>query len=296
MAETRLPSWASLIGVDETERAEEAMTGDKDNRERLRVTFEGAPELYDRVRPRYPNELVDDLIALAGLPEQGRILEIGAGTGIATLPLAERGYQIVAVELGTNLAAVARRKLANFGNVEVVVSAFEELQLPEEPFDLVMSATAWHWVDPSVGYRKAAEALHSDGALAVFGYWHVGGGDQEFFERVQRCYVRFMPGSDSDVGLQDPASFASDTSALEQSGLFEKRATRTYLSAETYSRVQYLDLLSTYSGHRALNEEARKGLFDCIGGLIDTDFGGRIRKQYLHELVVAGRKNAEPPR
>jgi SAM-dependent methyltransferase len=269
------------------------MKREADDRNRLRATFEGAPELYDRMRPRYPNGLVDDLIALAGLPAQGRILEIGAGTGIATLPLAERGYQIVAVELGAELAAVAKRKLAKFGNVEVMVSAFEDLQLPAEPFDLVMSATAWHWVDPGVSYKKAAEALRPGAALAVFGYWHVAGGDQEFFERVQHCYVSFMPGSDPDVRLQDPACFEADTSALEASGLFQRPETRTYVNEETYSHAQYLDLLSTYSGHRDLNEEARKGLFECIGSLMDKDFGGQIRKRYINELVVARRK-AEP--
>ena len=78
----------------------------------LRATFNEDPYRYDRVRPRYPPELFDDLVALARLPERARLLEIGPGTGQATVPLAERGYAVVAVELGAGLAAVARRNLA----------------------------------------------------------------------------------------------------------------------------------------------------------------------------------------
>jgi ubiquinone/menaquinone biosynthesis C-methylase UbiE len=110
-----------------------------------RATFNQVAELYDQVRPRYPARLFDDLVALSGLPHGGRILEMGAGTGIATLPLAERGYRIVAIELGAELAAVARKKLSQFDNVDVVVANFEEWRLPREPFDLVLGATAWHW-------------------------------------------------------------------------------------------------------------------------------------------------------
>jgi SAM-dependent methyltransferase len=256
-----------------------------------RETFNQVAELYDGVRPRYPSELFDDLIALAGLPAGGRILEVGAGTGIATLPLAERGYQIVAIELGAELAAVARKKFSQFDNVEVVVGSFEDWQLPSEPFDLVMSATAWHWIDPELGYKKAAQALRPGSALAIFGYWHIAGGDRAFFDQVQDCYVRFMPdAADPNERLKEPSEYEPDVSQLEASGLFEKPAIRTYVTEETHSRASYIDLLSTYSGHRTLSEEARQGLFDCVGSLIDKNFGGEIRKAYINELVVSRRR------
>src|SRR6202011_5142225 len=92
----------------------------------LRTTFDDAAELYDRARPGYPPELFDDLADIADLRPGARVLEIGSGTGQATLPLAERNYQVSAVELGPNLAAVAHRKLAHFQNVIVTVGAFED--------------------------------------------------------------------------------------------------------------------------------------------------------------------------
>jgi SAM-dependent methyltransferase len=252
-----------------------------------RRTFNQVAELYHEVRPRYPAQLLDDLIELSGLLDRGRILEVGAGTGIATLPLAERGYEIIAVELGTDLAAVAENKLSSFANVEVVVADFEKWQLPDEPFDVVMSATAWHWIDPEIGYEKAAEALRPGGALAIFGYWHAAGGDQAFFEQVQDCYLRFMPGANPNERLKKPSEYEPDVSQVNASGLFERPTVRKYVTEETHSRNEYLDLLSTYSGHRALSEEDRQELFDCIGSLIDRKFGGQIRKVYVNELIVA---------
>src|SRR5690349_15130736 len=97
---------------------------------RLRVTFDEDAERYDRARPGYPAAVFDDLLAVAGLGPGARVLEIGCGTGQATVPLAERGCRIVAVELGAELAAVARRNLARFPDVEVITGAFEPWPLP----------------------------------------------------------------------------------------------------------------------------------------------------------------------
>ncbi|HZC29448.1 MAG TPA: class I SAM-dependent methyltransferase, partial [Gaiellaceae bacterium] len=133
----------------------------------LRATFDEDAERYDRARPGYPAELFDDLAALAGLRPGDRVLEIGPGTGQATVPLARRGYRIVAVELGTGLAAVARRNLAAFPDVEVVNAAFEDWPLPAEPFDAVVAATAFHWIDPDVRLARTAQTLRPGGALAA---------------------------------------------------------------------------------------------------------------------------------
>ena len=131
------------------------MLNQPDRRGRRR-TFDSAAERYERARPPYPPQLFEGLATVAELDDGDRILEIGPGTGLATVPLAEQGYQIVAVELGAELAAIARRKLAAYPNVEVVVAAFEDWPLPNEPFDAVVSATAFHWIDPEVRLTKAA--------------------------------------------------------------------------------------------------------------------------------------------
>jgi protein-L-isoaspartate O-methyltransferase len=134
--------------------------------ERLRLTFDEDAERYERAGPTYPSALFDDLAALACIGPTCRVLEIGCGTGQATASLAERGCTIVCVELGPRMAAVARRKLARFGSVQVEVAAFEDWPLPSRPFDTVVAATAFHWIQPAVRVGKCADALRAGGALA----------------------------------------------------------------------------------------------------------------------------------
>jgi SAM-dependent methyltransferase len=256
----------------------------------LRDTFDTAAELYDRARPGYPPTLFDDLVALSGIPAGGRVLEIGPGTGQATIPIAERGFRIVAVESGPELATVARRNLASFGAVEVQVGRFEEWALPAEPFDLVMAATAFHWIDPNVRLRKAAGALRTGGSLAVIATHHVAGGDEAFFEGVQRCYERFMPGTEPGLRLSEPETFADDSWGVDGSELFDAPVFRRYSSEIPYTTQSYLDVLGTYSGHIGLDAANRESLLGCISGLIEGRFGGRVRKAYLWTLMVARKR------
>ena len=255
----------------------------------LRAIFDEDAGLYDRMRPGYPDELFDDLAVLAGLRHGSRVLELGCGTGQATVPLARRGYELTAVELGPRLAEVARRKLAAFPSVRVVNADFEQWALPTEPFDLVVAATSFHWLDPWVRLAKAAEALRAGGVLAVISTHHVAGGDAQFFATVQGCYERWMPGT--PVGLELPAADAvpPGTQELERYERFEDVGSRRYEQEHTYATSEYLDLIQTYSGHRALDAGARQGLLACIAQLIDCRFGGRVTKRSLTELAFASR-------
>ncbi len=260
-----------------------------DRRHCLRAIFAEDAELYDRARPGYPEALFDDIAALAALRPGARVLEIGPGTGQATLPMARRGYRVTAIELGQAMAAVARRNLAPFPNVAIHTAAFEDWPLPAEPFDLVFAATAFHWLDPEVRWRKAAAALRPGGSLAVIETVHVAAGDVDFFAAAQACYERWDP--DTPPGFRCPAPDAvlDDPAEVDATGLFAPPAFRRYLREIPYTRAQYIDVLNTYSGHRALEPRRRAGLLACIGDLIDTRFGGSIRKGYLSRLMIARR-------
>src|SRR5262249_7306379 len=129
--------------------------------------FDSAADLYDRARPGYPAPVFEALAAFGDLRPGSRVLELGPGTGQATRPLAGRGYEVVAVELGAQLAERARRNLAAFPAVTVVNADFEGWPLPAEPFDLVLAATAFHWLDPATRVSKAAAALRPNGTLAT---------------------------------------------------------------------------------------------------------------------------------
>ncbi|MEU2284138.1 methyltransferase domain-containing protein [Streptomyces sp. NPDC013178] len=258
----------------------------------LRDTFDTVAERYDRARPSYPPPLAGQLIRSAGLGPGSRVLEIGPGTGQLTRPLAETGCRLTAVELGPSLAAVARRNLDAFPQVDVVVSDFERWPLPAEPFDLVVSATAFHWIDPSLRVAKTADALRPGGLLALVTTHHVAGGSVEFFADAQGCYERWDPATPPGLRLEPEEDIASDTRELTLGSRYADVTVRRHAQEVTYSADAYIDVLLTYSGHLALDEPARQGLLTCIRDLIENRYGGTVTKRYLHELVTA-RRTAE---
>lgn len=264
------------------------------DRERLRTTFGADAERYDRCRPGYPAALFDDLGAVAAVGPGCRVLEIGCGTGQATLPLARLGCAVVAVELSADLASVARRRLAGFAAARVVVSAFEDWPLPGAGFDgagfdTVLSATAFHWIAPEVRMVKSADALRTGGTLAVVSTHHVAGGTEPFFAQVQECYERFDPGTPAGLRLAPSGEIPIDATEFDDSRRFGPVGFRRYEWEQAYDTQEYIDLLLTYSGHRALPPARRDGLLGCIADLIDTRFGGRITKRYMTQLATARR-------
>ncbi|NBC69301.1 class I SAM-dependent methyltransferase [Paenibacillus sacheonensis] len=252
----------------------------------MRETFNEVASVYDQVRNHYPARLFEDLFAWTQLSPGARVLEIGAGTGIATLPLAECGCRITAIELGPEMAAIARAKLEVYPDVEVVTAPFEAWTAPEEPYDLILSATAIHWIDPEVRYKKPASLLRAGGHFAILNYVHADGGDQSFFDQAQRCYETFIP---SSVKAKPP-DINPYVNELIASGYFEEPQTSVHLTEERYNRDDYVRLLSTYSDHRMLDADIRERLLACIGSLIDDGYGGSIRKCYRNELIVARKK------
>jgi SAM-dependent methyltransferase len=258
-------------------------------RERLRVTFEEVPELYERARPIYPEEVFADIAALAGLEEGARVLEIGCGTGQATLPLARRGYSLVCVELGEGLAAAARRKLAPFANVEVVHANFEAWEPQRGDFDAIVAFTAFHWLDPELRYEKSARLLRANGSLALVGTQHVqrAGGDT-FWGEVQEDYDAVTP-SDDNRPPPLPEEIDDLRAEIEASGHFAYVAARRYVWDLDYTAAEYISLLDTYSGHRALEDDQRERLYDRIRRRIEARPKRRVTKTYLTMLNVARR-------
>ncbi|WP_030613710.1 class I SAM-dependent methyltransferase [Streptomyces fulvoviolaceus] len=260
----------------------------------LRETFNEDAELYDRARPGYPRALIEDLARTASLDPGSRVLEVAPGTGKLTVPLAELGCRVTAVELGDAMAAVARRQLGMFPDVDVQVAEFERWPLPREPFDLVVCATAFHWLDPAVRVEKAADALAPGGHLAVVTTEHVAGGNSttDFFNRAQACYERWDPATPPGLRLQEASEIPTDTAEFERCPRFGNVTVTRYAQDITYTADQYIDVLLTYSGHRALDSTLREGLLTCIRELIETHYDGRVTKRHLHELITAPRVEA----
>jgi ubiquinone/menaquinone biosynthesis C-methylase UbiE len=126
---------------------------------------------YDRHRPAYPDELVDQACRVAGIGSGDHVLEIGCGSGQLTRSLVARGVHVTALEPGTSLIALARQNLDGAGEVEFVNAQFEQASLPGEGFRAVFCASAFHWVDPEVSWQKAADVLVPGGTLALMSYF-----------------------------------------------------------------------------------------------------------------------------
>jgi SAM-dependent methyltransferase len=255
----------------------------------LRQTFDAAAERYDRVRPGYPTRVFDDLAVLGGLVAGSRVLEIGCGPGQATVPLAERGYQVVALELGEQMAAVARRRLAAHANVEVVVAAFEDWPLPERPFDAVVSATAFHWIAPDVRVPKAARALRPGGILAIIETRRVPAADDRILAALRSCHERWGSDKPPTFRAADADEPPESLAEVHAAALFDQVVWRGYDWEHEYSTDDFRDLLQTFSNVLVLDPAQQAGLLRCIGDVVDRELGGRISERIANQLLIARR-------
>ena len=236
----------------------------------LRATFNAAAPLYDEVRPGYPEALISDILDLSGIEKCDTILEVGCGTGKATRPFAERGYAMVCLDIGSDLIAVAKERLKPFPHVSYVETTFEEWT-PDRQFNLIISATAFHWVNPKVSYLRAAAALAPHGSLAIFSNRHIKKEDG-FFAEVQDLYARYY--------FRQPVKPHNPPQSLPGISAFQPAIQRVYPWTHTYSSTEYIKLLSTYSDHIALPDRNRRLLFEGVAHLIETQYEGRITKHY----------------
>lgn len=264
------------------------------NRERLRATFDFASRIYDLARPGYPDELFDDLARLAELRAGARLLEVGCGTGKATIPLARRGYQITGLEIGANLAERARQNLAGFADVQIVRSAFESWRPPAGvTYDMVFAATSWHWVDPAVRYRRAWELLRPGGHLAFWGASHVFPADGDpFFGEIQDVYDQIEEGLPAGSAFPRPGELPDMRNEIEASGLFVDTKIRHFDWEVTYDAEGYIRLLETFSGHIAMEQWKRDRLYGEIRRRLARRPGGRLRRHWGAVLHVTGRHNS----
>lgn len=261
----------------------------------IRVIFDEDAKLYDEMRPGYPEALVRDILELSGISENSKILEIGCGTGQATKPFVQRGFPILCLDVGKNMIAVACQKFRNFSNVKFLAVSFEEWSAGKEQFDLVISATAFHWITPEIRLKKAATILRDGGDIAVFrNVYPDTDKDKDFFCALHDVYRDSVPEWNiSQKEKKYKSNYERKIKMLEDeidnTGLFHKTSIRRYPWSVKYSSEEYVRLLNTYSDHRNLKESTKRKLFYKIVKLIDQ-FGGTITRPYLSVLHFAKKK------
>lgn len=264
------------------------------NRRDLGRVFNEAPALYDRVRPGYPDELFADLVAITRMGERSSVLEVGCGTGQATRCLAGLGCSVTAVEPGAGMAVLARQRLATFGNVNVEESTFEEWEDRGRRFDVLVAASAWHWVDPSIGWRRAHDVLCSGGWMALLGNVVVRRPDEpEVYAETADLHERFSPGN-PDWGHPplegDVRTTVQGWGLVEDPGsLFGPTVVRWYPTVQWFDGDGFADLLRSTSLYRRLGRHVREPLLDAVAERIRTRMGDRAARRYLSVLRVGRR-------
>jgi SAM-dependent methyltransferase len=240
-------------------------------------SFGANAEQYDRARPTYPGELIDALVA----DRPRRVLDVGCGTGIASRLFAERGCEVVGVEADARMADVA----GSYG-LHVEVAKFEEWNARERLFDLLISGQAWHWVDPSVGPRKAADVLRVGGRFGAF--WNLGEHEPVTFEALAAVYQRLSIDIHDSVplGTYGRDAGAGTAAGLEATGRFAELEVRKYFWDHRYSRDEWLDQLQTHSDHRVLPPDVLQEVLTGVSRAIDV-LGGSIVVHYDTMLVTA---------
>jgi len=272
-----------------------------------RVVFDDIVIKYDKVRWDYPIELFSDVIKYAsvfehaGLRKSGKAIEIGAGTGKATKPFLDAGYDVTAVELGVNMTEFLHKRYGSYPNFNVLTSTFEEVTLEENNYDLIYAASAFHWVDADVGCPKVFNLLKSGGVFALFrSNWDPSGND-ELEKDVQAVYDKHY------YNHYDPKERPRKTTKMTQEELWEPSMIfkgfrfydmeqygftdikkMFYSASRAYNADDYIELLDTLSDHRSLPDENRKALYRGVKDEI-IKHGGKYELNNLYQLYM-GRK------
>lgn len=268
-----------------------------ERQEERRHSFDSAAAAYDLYRQGYPEELFDSL--MAQIPSPARVIEIASGSGQATLPLARRGYQIHCIELGARLAAIAQEKLSSYREVTIEVARFEDAQVLPDSADLVVCASAFHWLHHARAIPKIATALRPAGLLALL--WTSppsqpsppSGTRDPYGAAARPTYLRLAPELLEERARESaPARMSRAVPGVVLgSPLFTGCTQQEMRFTRTLSTAQFLGLLGTYSNYLTLGEAVRAELFSELGKLIERDFGGKLNREFRSVLQLARRRD-----
>ena len=253
----------------------------------LARSFDEVADLYDAHRPGYPEALFVDLMAQARLGPEDAILELGCGTGQATRGLAPYGRRVLALDPGPELVDVARRRLAAFPHVHFQVATFEDWAPRLSAYRLIVSAQAFHWIDPMVALPKAAAVLAPGGVLACFA--HVPEPPPAAFLGVfEPIYARMAP----ELWVDPPERWYWPDGAFAQglaaSGLFGPVEHRVYPATRAYTADRFADYLRTRSDYRALGPKRLDALLAAVVQAV-REGGGAIEMEMPAHLHMARR-------
>jgi SAM-dependent methyltransferase len=271
--------------------------------------FDQVAAEYDRHRPAYPEQLIDLACQVAGLERGDHVLEIGCGTGQLTRSLLVRGLRVTAIEPGAQLAGLAQQRLQGMGELELVNARLEDARLPRAHFRAVFSASAIHWVDPDVGWQRAADALGPDGMLALIQYFGLheprSADDQQALlsamtaiaPEIAASWPRYRELETTLAGARERRENISDVWAWlgghdvareYAAQLFDDAQIAAAPTLTEYTAAELNALLGTMSFWSRLSSEQREAM-ESASRILHAQLGRPIRSSIVACLVTARR-------
>jgi ubiquinone/menaquinone biosynthesis C-methylase UbiE len=251
----------------------------------LETTFNNVYAEYDRWRPTYVSELYEDIMEYKEINPSSKVLEVGIGTGQATLPILEKGCSLTAIELGDKLAEYTKQKFSNYNNLSIENIAFQDYQCPPNSYDMIYSASAFHWIPEELGYKKVYEMLRSGGIFARFAnHPYKDKGKEAMHIDMQEVYSEYMPAATLSPEYSEKQ--CKERADISKKYGFVDVEYKLYHRTRTFTSQEYIYLLGTYSDHIAIEETKRKVFFNKIKNVIDS-YGGKITIYDTIDLQLA---------
>ncbi|MGA7835313.1 MAG: class I SAM-dependent methyltransferase [Acidimicrobiales bacterium] len=253
-----------------------------------RDVFGEAVEQYANARPGYPEEMVDDVLSY-GDPTAD-VLEVGAGTGKATVAFAARGVSLTCLEPDPRMAARLEVECATYPNVAIVVARLENWFVPRR-YDVLVAAQSWHWVDPARRWDLAHDAVRTGGTIALFWNKYIVAKDdtRAVLADIDRCYHVDSGSPNGVTSRVYPDEITLDEGwpayGLASDARFEDLVSRRYRRRQAFSTQRYLDLLASTSSYRMIDESARNALMDEVGAVVEHD-GGEVELALVTDLFL----------
>jgi ubiquinone/menaquinone biosynthesis C-methylase UbiE len=251
------------------------------NNRELKEAFGNISNLYDTTRPSYPKQLVNDILNISRIPPKGKILEIGCGSGKATVLFAQKRYNITALDISGELVSIAKKNLSQLPNIQFIISQFEDADLPSNYYDLVISAQSFHWIEPDIGFQKVYDVLKDAGYLALF--WNLRRYESsELLLKIKKLYEKHCPD-------YSPGAANKVMRDLANCELFEQIQTKEYLMNIQYTREEYINLTKTYSWIASLNPETKEKFLSDLSDLLNI-YPEPLSVPYKTDMIIAKKK------
>ncbi len=265
--------------------------------------YKGIAVTYEEIRPSYPEQLIEDIILRTGLNNSDRLLELGAGTGKATVQFAEKGFQVQAIEIGEDMAEILRKKCSDYEKVQIDVIAFEEWQNNSKViYDMIYCAQAFHWLEPSIKYKKCHNLLKEEGYLVLF--WYSPGEDNSLMalkrqDKINEVINRYK--DDSSIKADAPQRKEHDgvykederMREIEASGLFTVTDKLEYKQETKNDADMYIKTMVSVPSFAAildgLEKQDAESMMTDIRNVI-MEFGGYVSSYLNFSLYLARKK------